>query len=111
MTINREPSPYYRVTITFTRDQWKTVRQLGKKLGTDSAEATVRTATMAGIDVLTSGWDVPDGYRLNVRLPWPLWVRVRDLARQNGNTNKGEIIAALNHWIETAETKKGEAPA
>jgi hypothetical protein len=108
MTCPEIPDRYYRLTLTFTRDEWTTLRQLREQLGTNRTAETAKVATLQGIALLSVGETCRyGGFQLSMKLPWRLWERIRALASERGNTNKGEIIAALTQWVETAENEKG----
>jgi len=113
MSENAAAGTYYSLTVTFSREEWKTLRQLGKRLGSATPTATVNAALAEGIHLLSAdlSWGRPNNVQLSMKLPRSLWLKIGALARQNDKSPKAEIIAALDHWIKAAETKKGEAPA
>jgi hypothetical protein len=113
MTEKAASGSYYSLTVTFTREEWKVLRQIGKRLGTVTATATASAALAEGMNLLSAdlAWGRPNDIQLSMKLPRSLWIRLGALAREHGKSPKAEITAALNHWLETAETKKGEAPA
>lgn len=113
MTNKASPSSYYSLTVTFSREEWKVLRQIGRRLGTVTATATASTALAEGMNLLSAdlAWGRPNHVQLSMKLPRSLWARLGALAREHDKSTKAEIIAALDHWVKAAETKKGEAPA
>lgn len=113
MTEKGASSSYYSLTVTFGREEWKVLRQIGKRLGTVTATATASAALAEGMNLLSAdlAWGRPNNVQLSMKLPRSLWSRLGALAREHDKSPKAEIIAALDHWVKAAETKKGEAPA
>lgn len=92
----------------------KRLKMLQSTLGEVSSEVAVKVAFLRGLDAVLSS--IPNTgrastFRVHHRVPVELWKELLDLAKLNGRSANDEITAALEHWVETVKTKKGEAPA
>lgn len=113
MTASHTRMKVLRLTLDLSGKRRSRLLRLRTMLGSETVAEAARIALGVGVGQLIA--ELPSEGPAPAKVTWgfpaALWTRIHCLSKVNGRSTNAEIIAALEHWIETAETKRGEVPA